>query len=171
MRRHLGPPPPLEHVDDLLGVDGKVAVRVDGNTEEARVGLEGRGGEGREGGEERGEEGRGGKEGRGGGGGEGREGGEGRRGGEEGGKGRRGREGGEGRGDETTEKSVRKETHFSSTTACLLKRACSSCNLATLGTSEKVCHYNENASLHPSQCRVMEEVPLHCMSSYSERTS
>lgn len=32
---HLGPPPTLEHVDDLLRVDGEVAVGVDGNTEEA----------------------------------------------------------------------------------------------------------------------------------------
>ena len=52
---HLGPPLPLEHVDDLFGVDGQVAIRVDGNTEEAGVRLEGK--DRRRGGGEQGNEG------------------------------------------------------------------------------------------------------------------
>jgi hypothetical protein len=42
VRGHFGSPLALELVDDLLGVDGQTAVRVDGDTEETGVGLESR---------------------------------------------------------------------------------------------------------------------------------
>ena len=41
MRWHLCPSLTLKHLDDLLSVDRKVAVGINGHTEETRIGLKG----------------------------------------------------------------------------------------------------------------------------------